>query len=65
MPNRIRKQRSINISHDELIRAWKRTITYLRVENLKQKNRKEIERELLRCFKTAIKELKSDKGADY
>lgn len=65
MPNRIRKQRCIAMSQDELIRAWKRTITYLRVENLKQKNRKEIEKELLRCFKKAVKELKSDKGADY
>lgn len=65
MPNKTRKQRSINISHDELIRAWKRTITYLRMDNLNPKNQKEIERELLRCFKKAVKELKSDKGADY
>ena len=58
MSNKTRKQRCVNISHSQFMKAWKRAITYFRVENLKQKNRKEIERELLRCFKKGVKGLK-------
>ena len=49
-----KKNPSKNITHSELIKVWTRTVRYINPEILKQRNQKEIEEELLRCFKKAI-----------
>ena len=53
-----KKNSSKSITHSEFMKVWRRTVTYISPEILKQRNQKEIEKELLKCFKKAVKGLK-------
>jgi len=59
LAKRIEKEGHKKMSRSEIIRVLMKTVTCIKPEIGECRSEKEIERELLKCLKKAVKELKS------